>query len=166
MNSRGILKFDWPKATLLSGGGLHYGQESFSGGHCTWMKKWHGNQRGGHFLEGEFSGGQVAVRQTWTKRNDYAPKNECVGFLNICHKNISLEKRTKEKGKERMKKKNKKGQVLTTILSSLVFNFFSPKQIHSNVIITTFLCHGPLPFFARAPILLLPPQNPLDHDCG
>ena len=29
MNSRGILIFDWPRATLLSSGGLHYAQESF-----------------------------------------------------------------------------------------------------------------------------------------
>ena len=30
MKSRGILKFDWMRATLLFGGGLHYGQESFN----------------------------------------------------------------------------------------------------------------------------------------
>jgi len=35
MNSWGILKFDWLRVTLLSDGGLHYGQE-FSGGElCT-----------------------------------------------------------------------------------------------------------------------------------
>ena len=39
MNSRGILKFDWPRATLLSGGSLHDSQESFGGEHCTWMEK-------------------------------------------------------------------------------------------------------------------------------
>ena len=39
MNSRRIQKFDWPRVTLLSGGGLHYGQESFGGEICTWMKK-------------------------------------------------------------------------------------------------------------------------------
>ena len=39
MNSSGTLKFDWPRATLLYGGGLHYGQESFGGEHCTWMEK-------------------------------------------------------------------------------------------------------------------------------
>ena len=39
MNSRGILKFDWPRAILLSSGGIHYGQEFFGGEHCTWMKK-------------------------------------------------------------------------------------------------------------------------------
>ena len=51
-NSRGILKFDWPRATLLSSGGLHYSQDSFGGELCTWMKQWHGFQRGGHFFEG------------------------------------------------------------------------------------------------------------------
>ena len=39
MNFREILKFGWPRATLLSGGGLHYCQESLGGEHCTWMKK-------------------------------------------------------------------------------------------------------------------------------
>ena len=39
MNSKGILKFHWLKVTLLFGGGLHYGQESFGGELCTWMKK-------------------------------------------------------------------------------------------------------------------------------
>ena len=53
MNSIGILKFDWPRAVLLSGDGLHYGQESVGGDHCTWMKKWHGCQGGRHFVEGE-----------------------------------------------------------------------------------------------------------------
>ena len=52
MNSRGILKFDWPRATLLSGGGLHYGQESFGEEHCTWMKKSYGCKRGDTFLKG------------------------------------------------------------------------------------------------------------------
>ena len=32
---QGILKFNWPRATLLSCGGLHYGQESFGGELCT-----------------------------------------------------------------------------------------------------------------------------------
>ena len=33
MNSRGILILGWSRASLLSGGGLHYGQESFAGEH-------------------------------------------------------------------------------------------------------------------------------------
>ena len=39
MNSRGTLQFDWPRATLLYGGGLHHGQETFGEEHCTWMKR-------------------------------------------------------------------------------------------------------------------------------
>ena len=60
MNSRAIMKFDSPRVTLLSSGGLHYGQESFGGGllymdeKLTWLPTWR------HFLEGEFSGGQVS----------------------------------------------------------------------------------------------------------
>ena len=48
----GNLKFDRPRVTLLSGGGLQYIQESFGGEPCTWMKKWHGCQRGEIFLKG------------------------------------------------------------------------------------------------------------------
>ena len=63
MNSKGILKFDWPRVTLLSSDGLHYGQESFGGEHRTWMPTWR------HFFEGEFSGGQVswATSKPWTR---------------------------------------------------------------------------------------------------
>ena len=39
INFRGILKFEWPRATLLCSGGLHCGQECFGGEHCTWMNK-------------------------------------------------------------------------------------------------------------------------------
>ena len=38
MKFRGILKIDWPRVTLLFGGDLHYGPESFGGEHCTRMK--------------------------------------------------------------------------------------------------------------------------------
>ena len=37
--SSGIMKFDWPRVTLLSGGDLPYGQESFGGEHYTRIKK-------------------------------------------------------------------------------------------------------------------------------
>ena len=50
MNSRGIMKFDWPRVTLLSGGSLHYGQESFGGELGT--KTWHGCQCGNTFWRG------------------------------------------------------------------------------------------------------------------
>ena len=39
MKSKGFLKFVWPRAALLSGGALHYGQESVGEEHWTWMKK-------------------------------------------------------------------------------------------------------------------------------
>ena len=54
-----ILKFDWPRVTLLSDGGLHYGQESFGGELCTWMKKMTWLPMWQYFFEG-FSGGQVS----------------------------------------------------------------------------------------------------------
>ena len=40
MSSRGILK-NWLRAAtpFSGGGGLHYGQESYGGEHCTWMKE-------------------------------------------------------------------------------------------------------------------------------
>ena len=38
MNSRGILKFDWSRVTLLFGGGSHYNEESFGGELCRWME--------------------------------------------------------------------------------------------------------------------------------
>ena len=52
MNYRGVLKFDWPRVPVLSGSGLHYGQESFGGEHCTWMKNRHECRRGITFLKG------------------------------------------------------------------------------------------------------------------
>ena len=73
MNSRGILKFDWPRATLLCGDGLQYSQESFGRQHCTWVKIWHGCQCGDAFFQGEFSGGQVfwATSKPWTRNLTY-----------------------------------------------------------------------------------------------
>ena len=60
MNSRGNLKFDWPRMTLLSGGGLHYGQESFGGGTLYMDEKMTRLPTWRHFFEGEFSQGQVS----------------------------------------------------------------------------------------------------------
>ena len=65
------MKFDWLRVTLLSGGGLHYSQESSDGELCTWMKKWHACQRGDTFLKGsslevKFLGQPQSLRQeTW-----------------------------------------------------------------------------------------------------
>ena len=57
----------------------------------------------------------LGVNWMRTKRNDYAPKNECVDlFFNICPK--------------RALKKSLKKSSLTILLSSLVFIFSSPKK--------------------------------------
>jgi hypothetical protein len=37
-------------------------------------------------------GPSLGVNRVWTKRNNYAPKIECVGFFNICPKRTILEK--------------------------------------------------------------------------
>ena len=43
-------------------------------------------------------GPSLDVNRTWTKRNDYAPNNECVGSLHECLKRVVL-----KEGKEREK---------------------------------------------------------------
>ena len=62
MNSKGILKFHWLKVTLLFGGGLHYGQESFGGELCTWMKKMTWLPTWRHFFKG---GGVFGSQVSW-----------------------------------------------------------------------------------------------------
>ena len=47
---------------------------------------------------------------------------------------------------------------------SLVFSCLH--LLFTRIIIITFLCHGPLPFSTRAPLLPLPLQNLLDHVNG
>jgi hypothetical protein len=97
-------------------------------------------------------GPSLGVNQMWTKRSDHAPKSECVDIFNICPKKAILREEIK-------------------FDHSLVFYclhlLFPPKQIPpKKMIISTFLCHGPLPFSIRAPLLLLPLQNSLDHVSG
>ena len=96
-------------------------------------------------------GPSVGVNQMWTQRNDHASNSDCVDFCNICPKKVLL-------------KEKKKKLSLTILLSSLVFIFsFPPKNknifpYHNNI------CPPwALPFSTRAPLLSLPPQNPLDH---
>ena len=36
-------------------------------------------------------GPSLGVNRMWTKRNDHAPKSECVDFFNICPKRAVLE---------------------------------------------------------------------------
>ena len=84
----------------------------------------------------------------WTKRNDQASKGECVGFLNISPKLAIF---------------RKPNQVWPFSCLHLIL---SQKKFCHFLTITTFLCHGPLPFSTRAPLLPLPPRNPLDHVSG
>jgi hypothetical protein len=74
-NSREILKYDWPKVRLLSGGGLHYGQESISGELCTWMKKMTWLPMWQHFFEEGFSEGQVFGQPQSLKQEAWPPEN-------------------------------------------------------------------------------------------
>jgi hypothetical protein len=67
--------------------------------------------------------------------------------------------------KKRKEKKRKSSS--TILLSSLVFIFASQNKVSSKIqLITTSLCHGPLPISTREHFLPLPPQNPLDHING
>ena len=64
-------------------------------------------------------------------------------------------------------KKNKEKNLKFKFDPSLVFVFSSPtKNSWKNSLWLLFLCHGPLSFSTRAPLLPLPPQNPLDHVSG
>ena len=87
----------------------------------------------------------------WTKNNDHAPKSECVVlYIYMCPQKGNFEKET-----------NKPSLAMFLSSSSILQKLF-----HSTFIVTTFLCHGPLPFSTRAPLLPLPQQNPLDHVNG
>ena len=77
MNSRGILKFEWPRATLLSGGGYTTSKRPLVENivQCTWMKKWHGCQCGDTFLTGSspevkfLAQPQSLGQETWPPEN-------------------------------------------------------------------------------------------------
>jgi hypothetical protein len=86
-------------------------------------------------------GPSQGVNPMCTKKNDHAPKSECVDFSNKLLKKRSF-------GKTQV------WPFFCLLLSSLSL---LPKKL-------IFLCHGPLPFSTRAHLLPLPPQNPLDHE--
>jgi hypothetical protein len=68
---------------------------------------------GSDFLENQFIkllGPSLGVNGMWTKRNDHAPKSECVGFSNICLERVVLKKKTSS---------------LTILLYPLAFVFYS-----------------------------------------
>ena len=72
-----------------------------------------------NFLKNQFTkplGPSLGLSRMWTKRNDHAPKSECVDFFNICPKKAVL----------------KKNSSLTILFSSLKFIFSSPKFFLSN----------------------------------
>ena len=93
-------------------------------------------------------GPSLGVNWMWTKRNDCAPKSEWVDFFYYMPKKGSFGKSSS----------------LTILLSSLVFT--SQKQFHWKFIITTFLCHVPLPFSTKTLFCLSHRKNPLDHVSG
>ena len=99
------------------------------------------------------------VNQMWTKRNDHAPKNECVHFLNICPKGVDF-------------------LLFYFILEfdhSIVFSclclllppiiciyiYISLKFYYNNIV-----SYGALVFFYQSIYFASPLQNPLDHVSG
>ena len=89
----------------------------------------------------------LGVNQLWTKRNNRA-KIERANFLIYVHK-------------RQFQKKNWPFFCLLLSSSSL-----SQYTFHYKNILTIFLGHRPLCFSTIAPLLPLPPQNPLDHVSG
>ena len=67
-----LISWEWHS---FPGGGLHYGQESFGGELCTWLKKWRGCQRGDNFLKGSspevkfLEQPQNPGEETWPPKN-------------------------------------------------------------------------------------------------
>jgi hypothetical protein len=83
----------------------------------------------------------------WTERNDHALKSECDDFFNICSKREVLKNKNKNKNKIKFNR-------------SFVFSYlrllFPPKKIMKVLILTTFLCHGPLPLSYQSTIFASP----------
>ena len=105
-----------------------------------------------HFLKNQFTkllGPSLGVNQTWTKRNDHAPKSECIRLFLIYVQ------------KGQFEKNNQVWSLFCLVFSSLHILF--PQQNHSNFIITIFLWMGHFVFSTISPILPLPLHNPLDH---
>ena len=73
------------------------------------------------------------------------PKNECVGFFNMPKKAVLEE--------------DKKFTFNQYIIFSCLDLFFPLKNITWKIIITTFLCHGPLPFFYQSTSIFTTPWD-------
>ena len=72
-------------------------------------------------------------------------------YSKVCPKRVILKERKKEFKFDH------------DLVFSCLHLLFPQQQFHSNFIITSFLCYGPLFFPTRAPPLPLPRQNPLGH---
>jgi hypothetical protein len=108
---------------------------------------------GSDFLENQFIkllGPSLGVNGMWTKRNDHAPKSECVGFSNICLERVVL--------------KNKI-QVWPFFCILLLLSSIPPKKSLKSYYKNISLSWA-LPFSTRPPLLPLPLQNSLDHVSG
>ena len=97
-------------------------------------------------------GPSLGVNRMWTKRNDHATKSECVDFFNICPKRVVL-------------KEGRKKSSLIFRLSSFVFTSQKKKKPLNIYYNNIYLPWAPA-FSTKAPLLPLPPQNPLDHVSG
>ena len=89
----------------------------------------------------ESLGPSLGINWMWTKRNDHAPRTECVDFFWY------------------MPKKGIFEFFFLKFDHSLVFSclhFLFPKNIHYNFIVTIFLCYGPLFFTSFASPIIKP----------
>ena len=97
-------------------------------------------------------GPSLGVNRTWTKRNDHAPKSECVDFFIIYVQKGSFEK------------KGKWSRSITLLLSLVLVFFPPPKKIIYVFFYNNISLPWALAFSTIAPLLPLPSQNPLDHE--
>ena len=113
----------------------------------------------------------LGVNHMWFKRNDHAPKvNVFIFFLNICSKRVVLKRKCVfspshfcfHLATHLLESFKYSVKLLTILLSSLAFDFSSPKNISLRKIITSVLCHGPLPFSTRAPLFAYPTAKSIE----
>ena len=79
----------------------------------------------------------LGVNQMWIKRNDQ--KVNVLGFL------------THAPGRQFWKEKKRKSKFDHSLVFPCLHLFLPPKKIHQKFIITTFLCHRPLPLLSLPP---------------
>ena len=99
-------------------------------------------------------GPSLGVSRMWTERNDHALKSKCADFFLIYVRKWQF-----WRGKKDFKFDH-------SFVFSCLHLLFLPKKFIWKTSIIIFLCHGLLSFSTRAPLVPLPPQNPLDHVNG